>query len=208
MFVDETNMTQLHNPTTTHKIWVDIPLGTDKSNYRLNGRLDRRFPIVVYGPCTDTELSIWKKLRNIGCPLPWFSSSWSLQEDKVLVFEAITELVAPFDPPIVFRHILLQLSFLHQFQVHGNITRTSICQNVHGYYLNPIKPETLSLTTAIRRYDILDTIRCLYDATQAVPLLMYFEMIKDEELTPNNYMNYMNLFENMKKIFENTKKLS
>lgn len=74
----------------------------------------------------EYETRICRKLRNMKCPLLWFSSSFYFWDTPILVYEILSPLSHDDDPCRVGQAILEQLKYLHRFGVHNNIKLRNI----------------------------------------------------------------------------------
>ncbi|SPN79902.1 Protein kinase [Cedratvirus Zaza IHUMI] len=81
------------------------------------------------------EMGLYKKLRLLGCPLPYFSCSYRFWKDKVLLMEELESLSEEDDPYQVGVCVLEQLSYLHTFAVHSDIKPNNIMRKGKRYYL-------------------------------------------------------------------------
>jgi len=80
----------------------------------------------------DFECSIYKKLSQLGCPLPFFSTKFRFWNQPVLVIEKLKPIDTDDDPFDIGIHILYQLFFLHKFGVHCDVKP----QNIMKKYKN------------------------------------------------------------------------
>ena len=74
----------------------------------------------------EYETRICRKLRNLKCPLLWFSSSFYFWDTPIIVYEVLSPLSHDDDPCQVGQAILEQLRYLHRFGVHNNIKSENI----------------------------------------------------------------------------------
>lgn len=72
------------------------------------------------------EISVYEKLKSLGCPLPYFSGDYLFWEEPVLVMEELSPLGKKEDIYKLGRQVLIQLSYLHTFGVHCDIKPDNI----------------------------------------------------------------------------------
>lgn len=179
-------------------ILVKLPSVKPEGRYVLKGKFKENL-VTVYGPCFEDELQIWRKLRQIGCPLPWISTQWTLGPDKVLVME-VNNIFKPIpDYRVALYELLEQLSFLHGFMIHGNINSKNICSikrlNGNHHYFQLILPNQLQNNVFNRRKDLRDLILTVIpDVKEQEALIKHFDSIKENELEPPNYLPIFNQF--------------
>lgn len=102
---------------------------------------------VVVKTCLRTsdiiyELYIYRTLRKMGCPLPWFSVNYSFWGQPVIVMKKLSPLPVNENPKSIklrklCRDILQQLKFIHKIGVHCDIKPTNILydSSEDRYYL-------------------------------------------------------------------------
>lgn len=78
------------------------------------------------------ECAIYRKLNQLGCPLPFFSTKFKFWNEPVLVIEKLRPIDTDDDPCDIGIHVLYQLFFLHKFGVHCDIKP----QNIMKKYKN------------------------------------------------------------------------
>ena len=81
------------------------------------------------------EMALYKRLKLLGCPLPYFSCSYRFWKDKVLLMEELEPLSEKDDPYQIGICVLEQLSYLHTFAVHNDIKPNNIMKKGRKYYL-------------------------------------------------------------------------
>lgn len=79
---------------------------------------------------TSYEVGIYKRLREIGCPIPWISSRFFIWKSPVLIMEQMESLDKHDNEYEMAAQVLEQLQYLHTFGIHndlkpGNIMRVS-----------------------------------------------------------------------------------
>ena len=138
-----------HHTENYRKIeFTNIIKKTPKICYIQGNLLDikdsnRIAPVIVkasdYDNRIEYEIQIYCKLRQLKCPIPWFSSSFYLWDRSVLVLESLTLLSDIDDPCQIGQDILQQLKYLHKFGVHNNIKPNNIGvhlqNNKRNYFL-------------------------------------------------------------------------
>ena len=72
------------------------------------------------------ESNAYKKLEELGCPLPWFSACYRVWDSPVLVMEKLINLAPNDDEYMMGIHVINQLRFLHTFCVHCDIKPQNI----------------------------------------------------------------------------------
>jgi serine/threonine protein kinase len=77
------------------------------------------------------EINVYKKLKSLGCPLPYFSGKYSFWNEPVLVMERLERLDKKEDINKLGRQVLIQLSYLHTFGVHCDIKPDNILKRVN-----------------------------------------------------------------------------
>jgi serine/threonine protein kinase len=80
----------------------------------------------------DFESSIYRRLSQLYCPLPFFSTKFKFWNEDVLVIEKLTPIDMNDNPYDIGIHIIYQLFFLHKFGVHCDIKP----QNIMKKYKN------------------------------------------------------------------------
>ena len=103
----------------------------------LQGRLDDDVPIVVkwyQSNKRDTlyEIGIYKKLRHLKCPVPWFSSTYEFWNSPVLVMERLQGLTKEDDEFEVAIEVIKQLRYLHQFGIHNDLKPGNIMKRMQN----------------------------------------------------------------------------
>ncbi|AHH01974.1 hypothetical protein pv_408 [Pithovirus sibericum] len=87
----------------------------------------------------DYEIQVYRKLKHLGCPLPYFSKSYRFWNDPVLVMEKLDELGPDEDYYQMGREVLDQLRYLHSFAIHNDIKIGNVMKKVSRgettYYL-------------------------------------------------------------------------
>lgn len=79
---------------------------------------------------TAYENGVYSRLKSIGCPLPYFSTSYEFWGHPVLVMERLEKLGKAEDPYKLGVEVLGQLRFLHSFGVHCDIKPDNIMKRV------------------------------------------------------------------------------
>lgn len=72
------------------------------------------------------ECDAYKKLEELGCPVPWFSTCYQAWNSPVLVMEKLANLSPNDDECIMGIHVIDQLRYLHTFAVHCDIKPQNI----------------------------------------------------------------------------------
>lgn len=110
-------------------------LAQNQEGYLIQGTIrnlqnpSEAIPVVIkisFDTRVEYETKICRKLRNMKCPLLWFSSSFYFWDTPILVYEMLSPLSRDDDPCQVGQAILEQLRYLHQFGVHNNIKSENI----------------------------------------------------------------------------------
>lgn len=79
----------------------------------------------------EFESGIYKKLNEIGCPLPFFSTKFMYWNEPVLVIEKLDPIDFNDNEYEIGCHIIYQLFFLHKIGVHCDIKPQNIMKKVH-----------------------------------------------------------------------------
>lgn len=79
---------------------------------------------------TSYEIGIYNKLKELGCPVPWFSSTYEFWNTPVLVIEELQPLGKEDDEFVVAVEVLNQLQYLHQVAVYNNMKPADIVKRV------------------------------------------------------------------------------
>lgn len=69
----------------------------------------------------EREMETYKKLKEAGCEVPWFSVRFAFWEHPVLVMEKLYPLDKNDHENRVGIHVLKQLRYLHKFAVHSDL---------------------------------------------------------------------------------------
>jgi hypothetical protein len=109
-----------------HLVRLEKEIAQGRHVYVIAGKLDNEIPVVVkwyQSNRRDTlyEISIYKRLRKMGCDTPWFSSSYRFWDFPVLVMEKLHSLTKEDDEFEMAIQVLQQLTYLHQFGIHNDI---------------------------------------------------------------------------------------
>ena len=109
-----------------HVVTFDKIMTTGRHVVLLLGRLPNGIQVVVkwyqsHKRDTQYEIDIYKKLRGIGTPMPWFSSSYKFWNAPVLVMEKLEAIDASDNEYEVGKQVLEQLPYLHSFGVHNDL---------------------------------------------------------------------------------------
>jgi hypothetical protein len=72
------------------------------------------------------ESGIYKKLSEMGCPLPYFSTNFMYWNQPVLVIEKLEEIGFDDDEKLVGVHVIFQLFYIHKLGVHCDIKPQNI----------------------------------------------------------------------------------
>lgn len=118
-----------------HTVTLEKEITHGRYVYVIQGKLDGEIPVVVkwyQSNRRDTlyEISIYKRLRKMGCDTPWFSSSYRFWEAPVLVMEKLHPLSKDDNEFVVASEIMQQLTYLHQFGVHNDIKPNNIMKRI------------------------------------------------------------------------------
>lgn len=81
------------------------------------------------------EIEVYKRLKSLGCPLPYFSPNYLFWEEPVLVMEELSPLGKNEDVYKLGRQVIIQLSYLHTFGVHCDIKPDNILKRGETYFL-------------------------------------------------------------------------
>lgn len=90
---------------------------------------------------TTFEMENYRQLRDIGCPVPWFSAKFEILGEPVLVMEKLSNLGSSDNPYRMGMDVLGQLKFLHTFGIHCDIKPGNVMKRSEGkdggtkYYL-------------------------------------------------------------------------
>lgn len=89
----------------------------------MGGKLGNRKVIAKWSKnhSVTEEIDVYKKLRKMGCPTPWFDEGFYLMGEPVLVMEKLHKLGSSDDPYLCGAAVLEQLSYLHEFGTHNDI---------------------------------------------------------------------------------------
>lgn len=79
---------------------------------------------------TQYEIDIYKRLRHIECPTPWFSASYSFWDSPVLVMEKLKPLDKTDNPGHMAAAVIRQLMYLHKFGCHNDIKPGNVMKRV------------------------------------------------------------------------------
>ena len=83
---------------------------------------------------TNYEIDIYRRLKKMGCDLPWFSNKFYFWGERVLVLEKLEPLTADDNAFQIGSDVLSQLKFLHQIGIHCDIKPGNIMKKiVDGY---------------------------------------------------------------------------
>lgn len=114
-------------------------LTTHKHTVVLVGKYKEKEVIIKYYKSdkkdTTYEIGVYKKLKKMGCPLPWFSSKFMFMGANVLVMEKLEKLNSNDNIYSIGKAVVDQLSFLHRFGIHNDIKPGNIMKKkVNGSY--------------------------------------------------------------------------
>lgn len=118
-----------------HVVHLEKEIAEGRHVYVIGGKLDNDIPVVVkwyQSNRRDTlyEISIYKRLRKIGCDTPWFSSSYRFWDFPVLVMEKLHSMNKDDDEFEMAAQIIQQLTFLHQFGIHNDIKPGNVMKRI------------------------------------------------------------------------------
>ena len=118
-----------------HIVRLEKTITIGKHVFVMQGRLDDNIPVIVKWyqsghRDTQYEIDVYKKLRNLRCPTPWFSSSYSFWDSPVLVMEKLEPLDEDDNPGKVAAEMLRQMKYLHKFGCHNDIKPGNIMKRV------------------------------------------------------------------------------
>lgn len=82
------------------------------------------------------ELNIYKKLKDIGCDVPWFSGHYNFWGHKVMILEKLSPLCQYDDELKLGVQIIQQLHYLHKFAIHCDIKPQNIMKRQTGNKCN------------------------------------------------------------------------
>lgn len=82
----------------------------------------------------DTRAEVWayKKLRNLKCRVPWFSSSYMLWKTPVLIIEPLEKISGEDNLFEMMAQITQQLKIVHKIGVHSDIKPGNIMKGRFG----------------------------------------------------------------------------
>ncbi len=119
--------TNKHNGQT---IKITKILTTHKHTVVLIGKYKDKEVIIKYykSDKKDTmyEIGIYKKLKKMGCELPWYSSKFMFMGSRVLVMEKLEKINSNDSIYSIGKAVVNQLSYLHQFGIHNDIKPDNI----------------------------------------------------------------------------------
>lgn len=121
-----------------HIVRLEKTISMGRHVFVLQGRLDDDVPVCIkwyQSNRRDTlfEIGIYKKLRHLECPTPWFSSTYQFWDSPVLVMEKLSPLGKEDNEFEVAAEVIKQLTYLHQFGVHNDIKPGNIMKRIqHG----------------------------------------------------------------------------
>lgn len=81
------------------------------------------------------EISIYQRLEEEKCPLPYFSTSYRIWNKKILFMERLFPLEEHDNPYEIGICVLEQLYYLHRFGVHNDIKPCNILKRGKQYFL-------------------------------------------------------------------------
>ena len=128
--------TNKHNGTI---IKITKLLTTHKHTVVLIGKYKDKDVIIKYYKSdkkdTTYEIGIYKKLKKMGCSLPWYSSKFMFMGSQVLVMEKLEKINSNDDIYCIGNAVVTQLAYLHQFGIHNDIKPDNIMKKkVNGIY--------------------------------------------------------------------------
>ena len=85
------------------------------------------------------KLQIYRQLRKAKCPLPWFSSSFRLWNQPILVREPLEMIQMGDDPCQIGKDILKQLWYIHAIGTYTVIYQSDIGKRVNNNFGNEIQ---------------------------------------------------------------------
>lgn len=79
---------------------------------------------------TTYEIATYRRLRDMGCPVPWFSARFEMWGEPVLVMEKLQNLGSTDNPYKMGSEVIRQLKFLHTFGIHCDIKPGNVMKKV------------------------------------------------------------------------------
>jgi hypothetical protein len=129
------NTIYCYNKKEKHTIKLKDIIYEGKHVFVVNGFLNTGQPVVVKwyqsrSNNTQYEISIYEKLREIGCETPWFSSSYLFWDFPVLVMEKLEKVTSDDNEFEIAAQVIRQLMYIHQFGIHNDIKPGNIMKRV------------------------------------------------------------------------------
>lgn len=123
--------------TRGHIVKLEKTVTMGRHVFVIQGRLDDGGPVIVkwyQSNKRDTlyEIGIYKRLRQIRCSCPWFSSTYEFWNSPVLVMEKLQPLTKEDDEFEVSIEVIKQLKYLHTFGIHNDLKPGNIMKRVHN----------------------------------------------------------------------------
>lgn len=122
---------------TGHRVYPQKVISVNKHTYVLtgNGRghYNQEFIIKWYHSGSRNilnEIDMYKRLKKLNCPVPYFATKFYFWDEPVLVMEKLNPLDKSDDEFLIGIAILKQLRFLHTFGVHNDIKPQNIMKRV------------------------------------------------------------------------------
>lgn len=80
------------------------------------------------------EIDIYRRMKELGAPIPWFSTKYQFMDQPVLIMEKLQPIDGSDNPYEVGIQILNQLKYLHQIGVHCDLKPENIMKRVDDTY--------------------------------------------------------------------------
>lgn len=82
----------------------------------------------------ENEIKRFKRLSDLGCPLPWYNANFIMNNEQILVMEKLNSLnKKQEDLSLLARDVLDQLRFIHVIGPHCDIKPANILKRVEKY---------------------------------------------------------------------------
>ncbi len=118
-----------------HVVRFEKILSLGRHVFVLLGNLDDDIPVVVKWyqsnhRDTQYEIDIYKRLRHLKCPVPWFSSTYQFWDSPILVMEKLHPLDKDDNEFVVAIEVIKQMIYMHQFAIHNDIKPGNIMKRI------------------------------------------------------------------------------
>ena len=78
------------------------------------------------------EIENYQALRDLGCKVPWFSSSYLFWKSEVLIMEPLNEVTGDDDEFEVVAQVVQQLKLIHKIGIHNDLKPPNIMWRPYG----------------------------------------------------------------------------